>query len=99
MDPKYWGRSFWLMIFIIIVRFRDKIEVCKRHLYVICSTLPCIECREHALEAIAANDVMSSGDINYIYYFFISLFNNLARDPRFAIDAARVELLRACNEH
>ncbi|UOX38854.1 sulfhydryl oxidase [Finch poxvirus] len=82
MDPKYWGSSFWLVIFIIITKFKDDIEVCKRHLYNVCKALPCNECREHALVAINKNNIMSSTDINYIYFFFISLYNNLARPDK-----------------
>ncbi|UWT52541.1 Sulfhydryl oxidase, partial [Monkeypox virus] len=35
----------------------------------------------------------SSDDLNYIYYFFIRLFNNLAFDPKYAIDVSKVKPL------
>lgn len=85
----------WAVIFITITlaaRSGD-LEACKRKLYVLCSNLPCVECRVHALEAMERNNIMSSRDLNYIYFFFIRLFNNLARDPRYRIDVTKVRAL------
>ncbi|ALA62441.1 IMV redox protein [Turkeypox virus] len=93
MDPKYWGSSFWLVIFIIITKFKHDIETCKRHLYNVCKALPCIECKQHALEAINNNNIMSSNDINHIYFFFINLYNNLAYNPSKKIDIKQVKKL------
>ncbi|AYP74208.1 sulfhydryl oxidase [Fowlpox virus] len=93
MDPKYWGSSFWLVIFIIITKFKHDVETCKRHLYNICKALPCHECREHALTAINKNNIMSSTDINYIYFFFISLYNNLVFRPERKIDVQKIKKL------
>ncbi|CAE52635.1 redox protein E10R orthologue [Fowlpox virus isolate HP-438/Munich] len=93
MDPRYWGRSFWIVIFIIITKFKHDIETCKRHLYNICKALPCAECKDHALQAIQKNNIMSSNDINYIYFFFISLYNNLVFNPERCIDIKKVKKL------
>lgn len=87
----------WIVIFLVIARAaRDgDLERCKRQLYVICSTLPCVACRAHALEAMERNNVMTSASLDYIYFFFIHLFNNLASDPRYRIDVAKVRALGA----
>lgn len=85
----------WAVIFIAITAAaRDgNLEACKRKLYIICSNLPCLECRTHALDAIERNNIMSSRDLNYVYFFFIHLFNNLAKDPRYRIDVSKVRAL------
>lgn len=87
----------WAVIFIVITMagLDGDLEACKRKLYVICSNLPCIECREHALEAIEQNNVMSSNNLDYVYFFFINLFNSLAQDPRYRIDVSKVRALGA----
>ncbi|AAF17917.1 gp035R [Rabbit fibroma virus] len=95
MNPKYWGRAIWTVIFIILSKAKasGNIELCKQHLYTIVETLPCPLCRLHAKKAIQENNVMSSDDLNYIYFFFISLFNNLASDPVYKIDLNKVSPL------
>nr|CAA11288.1 fpE10R, orthologue of vaccinia E10R [Fowlpox virus] len=93
MDPRYWGRSFGIVIFIIITKFKHDIETCKRHLYNICKALPRAECKDHALQAIQKNNIMSSNDINYIYSSFISLYNNLVFNPERCIDIKKVKKL------
>ncbi|QHR82580.1 sulfhydryl oxidase [Brazilian porcupinepox virus 1] len=95
MNPKHWGRALWTVIFIIIsqTKINNNIELCKRKIYTIIDTLPCPNCRIHAKEALNENNVMSSNDINYIYFFFISLFNNLASDPLYKIDIKKVKPL------
>lgn len=93
MNPKYWGSSFWLALFIIITKFKNDIETCKYHLYIVCKSLPCLECRDHALLSIHKNNIMSSNDINYIYFFFIALYNNLASKPENKIDIDKIERL------
>lgn len=92
MEPRHWGRSMWAVIFLVITMAKSdgNIELCKKRLYVICSTLPCVACRTHALDAIRDNNVLSSNDLNYIYFFFISLFNNLARDKTYTIDTSKI---------
>ncbi|CCD83216.1 putative redox protein [Squirrelpox virus] len=96
MEPRHWGRAVWTVIFIVIAlaELDGNLELCKRRLYIVCSTLPCVACRGHALEAVNANDVMSSDDLNYVYFFFMRLFNNLASDPRYRIDISKVRPLR-----
>ncbi|ANS71127.1 sulfhydryl oxidase [Pteropox virus] len=95
MEPRFWGRSMWTVIFIILsqAKVHKDVELCKKHLYVICTTLPCVVCRKHATKAIEKNNVMSSSDLNFIYYFFIRLFNNLATDERYKIDVTKVQPL------
>ncbi|AAM13521.1 CPXV076 protein [Cowpox virus] len=95
MNPKHWGRAVWTIIFIVLSQagLDGNIEACKRKLYTIVSTLPCPACRRHATIAIEDNNVMSSDDLNYIYYFFIRLFNNLASDTKYAIDVSKVKPL------
>ncbi|ADZ24075.1 S-S bond formation pathway protein [Cowpox virus] len=95
MNPKHWGRAVWTIIFIVLSQagLDGNIEACKRKLYTIVSTLPCPACRRHATIAIEDNNVMSSDDLNYIYYFFIRLFNNLVSDPKYAIDVSKVKPL------
>ncbi|AAL40516.1 sulfhydryl oxidase [Monkeypox virus] len=95
MNPKHWGRAIWTIIFIVLSQagLDGNIEACKRKIYTIVSTLPCPACRRHATIAIEDNNVMSSDDLNYIYYFFIRLFNNLAFDPKYAIDVSKVKPL------
>ncbi|WCB69422.1 Sulfhydryl oxidase [Monkeypox virus] len=95
MNPKHWGRAVWTIIFIVLSQagLDGNIEACKRKLYTIVSTLPCPACRRHATIAIENNNVMSSDDLNYIYYFFIRLFNNLAFDSKYAIDVSKVKPL------
>ncbi|AYN60973.1 ERV/ALR-like protein [Orf virus] len=95
MEPRFWGRAMWAVIFIVLRRFEEHrdLERCKRQLYVICSTLPCIACRRHATAAMEKNNVLSSEDPNYVLFFFIKLFNNLAFDDRYKIDPAKVRPL------
>ncbi|AWU47083.1 Sulfhydryl oxidase [Sea otter poxvirus] len=95
MEPRFWGRTMWKIIFIILSQARNhgNIEQCKNQLYIICSTLPCIACRRHATTAIEKNNVMSSNDLNFIYFFFIQLFNNLATDKEYMIDINKVSPL------
>ncbi|AGU99718.1 M035R [Myxoma virus] len=95
MNPKYWGRAIWTVIFIILSKAKTSgdVESCKRQLYTIVETLPCPSCRLHAKKAMQDNNVMSSDDLNYIYFFFISLFNNLASDPAYKIDLNKVSPL------
>ncbi|WZD66020.1 putative IMV redox protein [Bovine papular stomatitis virus] len=95
MEPRFWGRAIWTVIFIVLHRFEEHrdLELCKRQLYVICSTLPCIACRRHATAAMEKNNVLSSDDPNFVLFFFISLFNNLAFDDRFKIDPSKVRPL------
>ncbi|AXN74857.1 sulfhydryl oxidase [Akhmeta virus] len=95
MNPKHWGRAVWTIIFIVLSQagLDGDIESCKRKLYTIVSTLPCPACRRHATIAIEGNNIMSSNDLNYIYYFFIRLFNNLASDPKYLIDVSKVKPL------
>ncbi|QQG31527.1 sulfhydryl oxidase [Swinepox virus] len=92
MNPKYWGRAIWTVIFIIITQTKQTrdVEGCKRKLYTIIDTLPCPTCRIHAKEELTKHNIMSSNDINYIYYFFIRLFNNLASDPKYKIQLDKV---------
>lgn len=75
MNPKHWGRAVWTIIFIVLSQagLDGNIEACKRKLYTIVSTLPCPACRRHATIAIEDNNVMSSDDLNYIYYFFYQI--------------------------
>ncbi|WOC29277.1 putative IMV redox protein [Equine parapoxvirus] len=96
MEPRFWGRALWTVIFILLRRFEEhgSLERCKRELYVVCSTLPCVACRRHALAAISGNNVMSSEDPNFVLFFFVSLFNNLAFDDKFKIDVSKVRPLR-----
>ncbi len=95
MEPRHWGRAIWTVIFIVLSRAAKDgdVELCKKKLYTICETLPCPACRRHAKEAMSINNVMSSDDLNYIYYFFIRLFNNLASDPLYRIDLRKVKHL------
>ncbi|AUI80610.1 IMv redox protein [White-tailed deer poxvirus] len=95
MKPKYWGRAIWSVIFIVISQTKNTgdIESCKRKLYTIIETLPCPTCRIHAKEEIQKHNIMSTNDLNYIYYFFISLFNNLASDPKYKINLSEVKPL------
>ncbi|QHG62599.1 sulfhydryl oxidase [Cetacean poxvirus 1] len=92
MEPKHWGRSMWTIIFITIsnTKYDRDVELCKKRLYHVISALPCTVCRQHAKEAMEENNVMSSVDLNYIYYFFIKLFNNLVTDERYMIDLTKV---------
>ena len=43
--------------------------------------------------------MLSSSDLNYVYFFFIALFNNLARDPRYRVDVAKVRPLPRSEAH
>ncbi|APG58250.1 putative FAD-linked sulfhydryl oxidase E10 [BeAn 58058 virus] len=71
MNPKYWGRAVWTIIFIVLSQCKEiGIEKCKERLYTIIDTLPCPSCRLHAKEAMQKNNIMSSNDINYLYFFF-----------------------------
>ncbi|AAR07397.1 40R [Yaba monkey tumor virus] len=91
MQPKHWGRALWTVIFILISQGKNQnIEICKRKIYTVIDNLPCPSCKIHAKEAIDKNNVMSSTDLNYIYFFFISLFNNLASDSAYKIDINKV---------
>ncbi|AUL80476.1 sulfhydryl oxidase [Vaccinia virus] len=95
MNPKHWGRAVWTIIFIVLSHggLDGNREACKRKLYTIVRTLPCPACRRHAPIAIEDNNVMCSDDLNYIFYFFIRLFNNLASDPKYANDVTNVKPL------
>lgn len=86
MDPKLWGAGAWLIIFELIYLFINKvnndqsiymyeIEKLKKTLYIICSTLPCPTCSEHARKNINDNSIMSQTNINIILHFFIELYN------------------------
>ena len=101
MEPRHWGRSLWCVIFLVLEQAaRDgDLERAKRRLFLICNTLPCVACRAHALEALQENNVLSSSDLNYVYFFFIALFNNLARDPRYRVDVANVRPLPRSEAH
>ncbi|QDJ95067.1 FAD-linked sulfhydryl oxidase [Hypsugopox virus] len=95
MKPKHWGRAMWTVIFIIITKASKDgdIEQCKKNLYTIIDNLPCPACQTHAKKAMNDNNIMSSTDLNYIYYFFITLFNNLASDPVYKINIDKVKPL------
>nr|WGO62668.1 sulfhydryl oxidase [Wadden Sea poxvirus] len=94
MNPKHWGRAIWTVIFIIISKSSNNdIETCKEKIYTIIDNLPCISCKLHAKKAITVNNIMSSNDLNYIYFFFIMLFNNLASDPKYKIDISKIKPL------
>ncbi|AVD69200.1 ORF081 [Saltwater crocodilepox virus] len=80
MDPRYWGRGFWTLIFALIYKYRHDVEACKQRVRNVIELMPCFECREHALEAMTNNNVMSSKDVNYVFYFFVGLHNALERD-------------------
>ncbi|AVI09536.1 sulfhydryl oxidase [Sheeppox virus] len=92
MNPKHWGRAIWTVIFIVITKTKThkNLELCKKHIYTIVETLPCPMCRIHAIREIEKNNVMSSDDLNYIYFFFITLFNNLASDEKYKINLNKV---------
>lgn len=84
MDPKKWGAGGWLIIFLRTYAFINimnktnyeyELEKLKKTIYMICSTLPCPTCRDHAIKNINDNSIMSQNDINVILHFFIELYN------------------------
>lgn len=75
MKPEYWGNGTWFLIFITVFRLYNSLEKLKRVVYVICSSLPCKECRSHALENLELNNIMSSEHSYRILIFFIHLRN------------------------
>ena len=76
MDPKLWGKGFWMLIWCILYdedKFPDLCEV-KKYLDVICRNLPCVMCKEHITINIRDYDIMSSVDREEIKEFFIAVY-------------------------
>ena len=77
MDPKDWGRGFWMLIWIILYdeyTFPDLIEV-KQFLDVITRNLPCDLCKTHIAEKLQGNNIMSTDSRTDIIEFFKRVYN------------------------
>lgn len=64
MDPRLWGKGFWMIIWCILYddeKFPTLCEV-KEYLNLICRTLPCNMCRNHVLGNMTKYDIMSKGN-------------------------------------
>ncbi|BAO49428.1 sulfhydryl oxidase [Alphaentomopoxvirus acuprea] len=84
MDTQKWGRGAWLLIFVRIYytiniinkdNYNYELELLKKTLYLLCTSLPCPACSNHAKTNIYNNSIMSELDINRILHFFIEFYN------------------------
>ena len=77
MDPKLWGKGFWMLIWCILYdedRFPNLYDV-KRYLDTICRNLPCDLCRDHIQEKITEYNIMSSNSRDDIREFFMFVYS------------------------
>ena len=84
MDPKEWGRGFWMLIWVILYNeklFPHLIEV-KKYLDVITRNLPCEFCRSHIAEKISKHNIMSSSSRESLKEFFIHVYKTTSSKGR-----------------
>jgi excinuclease UvrABC ATPase subunit len=55
--------------------YTTNLELLKKRLMRIISSLPCDHCKTHSLEAMALNNIMSSQSFFFIFHFFLVLRN------------------------
>lgn len=74
MLPKYFGKGTWIFIFYLIYKIND-IEILKKLLFYYCTSLPCIDCSNHARNNILQNNILETQDVNVVLHFFMDFFN------------------------
>ena len=78
MDPKEWGRGFWLLIWVILYDeelFPDLIEV-KKYLDLIIRNLPCDVCKEEAARKVKKYNIMSCTSRDTLKEFFTYVYSS-----------------------
>lgn len=77
MDPKEWGRGFWMLIWIVLydeITFPNLNEV-KHIIDVITRNLPCDVCKEHFAKRIQDRNIFSTYDRVSLKKFFAEVYN------------------------
>lgn len=76
MDPREWGRGFWMIIWIILYdsnKFKTLTDV-KKYLDVITRNLPCDVCKSNISTEISQCHIMSSNSREEIIEFFLHIY-------------------------
>lgn len=74
-DPRNWGNGSWFAIFVIIFKYYDDVEKMKKILNYLCRSLPCPTCRNHIIDNIQRNNIMSTSSSLRVLNFFIAVRN------------------------
>lgn len=64
MDPRLWGKGFWMIIWCILYDTEKFPTLCeaKEYLSLICRNLPCNMCRDHVISNMTKYNIMSKGN-------------------------------------
>lgn len=80
MNPKYFGKVLWIMMFEYLYKYKDDIEKIKSFYWLVGEIMPCEKCSKHFHLVITANNVMSSKSWDYIKDFTIWLYNTMHKE-------------------